>query len=521
MNNTVEDFVEKAKWVVRIVAKRRWLALGVAAGAAIVSGMGIMTVPDRYQASARIYVDTQTVLRPLMAGLVYQPNIDEQVRMLARTLISQPNVETLVRIPELELDVASSSDRDAVVSRLMKQIKLLPTGSGNLYEITYRGESPRSAQRLVEATVNLFVHANAGAKRRDSQDAGVFIADQIHTYEAKLVAAENRLKEFKIRNFGVSGVSNQDYFARMSALSEQVGKLRIDLNAATQARDTYRRELAAEDPLLPVEPSTTAAPVSEVEKRLEAQRSRLDELLRLYTDAHPDVINARRVVRELEVEARDHKEAEARALARSGKTGKAATSPVYQQLRISLAESEANVASLHSQLATQQGRLEQVRALASRVPQVEAELAQLNRDYDIIRKNYDEMVARRESASLGVKLDESAQIAEFRIVDPPYVAPSPVFPARLHLAIAAVVVSLMVGIGVAVIADLIWPTFDDTTSLQLLSARPVLGSVSMLVTPQGKHRQRMAALGFSAAFGVLLALQAAWVAWIAVQPNLE
>ncbi|MEO6031853.1 MAG: hypothetical protein ABIP61_08140, partial [Burkholderiaceae bacterium] len=288
-----------------------------------------------------------------------------------------------------------------------------------------------------------------------------------------------------------------------------------------QSRDTYRRELAVEDPQLPVDSSARGTPVSEVETRLDGQRKRLDELLRLYTDAHPDVINTRRVVRQLEVEAREHKVAEERALAKSGKTGKAATSPIYQQLRISLAESEAQVASLRSQLATQQGRLEQVRALAGRVPQVEAELAQLNRDYDIIRKSYDEMVARRESAALGVKLNENAQIAEFRIVNPPHVAPTPVFPARLHLAIAAIVASLMVGIGVAVIVDLTWPTFDETASLQLFSGRPVLGPVSMLVTPQGKHSQRMSALRFTAAFGILLALQAVWMAWIAVRPNLE
>lgn len=520
MNNVVEAFVARAKWVARIAAKRRWLALGVAAGVAIASGVGISAVPDRYEARARVYVDTQTVLKPLMAGLTFQPDIDQQVRMLARTLISRPNVESLVRMPELQLDVPGAGAREEVVSRLMDQIKVVPTSSGNLYEISYRGSSPQRAKRLVEATVDMFVHAGSGAKKRDSQDAGKFIEDQIRSYETKLIESESRLKDFKIRNFGVSGMSNQDYYARMSALTEEVDRRRVELNAAEQARDSYRRELAAEEPQLPADLATKygGSAVSEMEMRLDTQRKLLDELRRRYTDAHPDVANARRVLDELEDEARQRKEAESRAGTRQGK---AATSPVYQKLRISLAETEAQVASLRSQLGTLQARLDQVRASAGRVPQVEAELAQLNRDYDIIRKNYDLMVARRESASLGVKLDESSQLAEFRVIEPPRVSPSPAFPGRLHLALMAVVASLVAGVAAALVVDLMWPTFDEASSLRIFSGRPVLGTVSMLVTTDGKREQRANLLRFSAAVAVLLVLQAMWVVWLASKAPLS
>ena len=222
MDNGTQALLEKLKWVLRSGWRRRWLVVCVAASVALLCGAAISLVPNRYEASARIYVDTQTVLKPLMAGLTFQPDIDEQVRMLAGTLISRPNMERLVKMPDLHFD-ADADARDALVSRLMQRIKLVPVGSlgsgfGNLYEVSYRDPSPERARRLVQATVDLFVHSGIGAKKRDSVEAGRFIDEQIHTYEAKLVAAENRLKEFKLRNFGVSGVSNQDYFARVSAL---------------------------------------------------------------------------------------------------------------------------------------------------------------------------------------------------------------------------------------------------------------------------------------------------------------
>ena len=370
------------------------------------------------------------------------------------------------------------------------------------------------AQALVEATVDMFVNTGAIAKKRDAADAGRFIEDQIRGYEAQLTEAESRLKEFRIRNFGVSGVSNQDYFARVSSLTEQVGKLRIDLTSAERSRDSYRRELALEDPQLPA--TVLAAGATEVEVRLLTQKNQLDELLRRFTEAHPDVISARRIVTQLEAEAALAQAAQARTGYRGGQ---AATSPIYQKLRLSLAQADADVAALQSQLSTQSVQLAEVRALAGRVPQVEAEHAQLNRDYDVVRKSYDAMVARRESAALGVKLDATSQLAEFRVVEPPRVSPVPVFPARLHWAALALLASVALGIAAAVVAELLSPTFEETTALRQLSGRPVLGTVSVLMPAKARIERQRSTLKFASVLGLAVALQAMWVGWIAVGVN--
>ncbi len=517
VNNALESFVIKCRRGRRVVWRGRWWALGAAAATAVCSVVGIALFHDRYRATARVYVNTQTVLKPLMESLTFQPDIDQQVSMLARTLISRPNVEKLVANPSLELDRADAVERDRVVSRLMNDIKVVPAGSGNLYDVSYLGTSPERARRLVAATVGLFVDSGAGDKKRDSQEARSFIDEQIHTYEGKLTEAENRLKEFKVRNFGITGVSNQDYFSRVSVLTEEVSKLRVDLSAAEQSRDSYRRELNGENPQLPAD-GVLSGSAAAMAARIDDQRKVLDDLLRRYTDEHPDVVNARRVLAQLETESQ-RRLAEDRAAARSGHSTGAATSPVYQKLRISLAESEATVASLRSQLVAKQALLEQVRADAGRQPQAEAELVQLNRDYDIIRKNYDLMVARRESAALGVKLDESSQLAEFRVVEPPRVLPSPVFPSQLHLAVIAVLLSIVAGIAVAIAVDMIWPTFDDKESLRQFTGRPVLGSLTTLTTESGEARRLAGNRRFALVLGLLMAAQVTFVVLTALRPH--
>jgi len=521
----------QAKEIWRAVWRSRWLVLGVAWGLSVLLGAAVLLVKDRYEASARIYIDTQSVLKPLMVGLAFQPDIEQQLRMLARTLISRPNAELLRASPEIGWDNTASQDdpkrREAEVESLMKAIKIAPGGGGNIYAISYRDTDPQRAERVVAQLVKMFVASGADNKRRDSQDARQFIEEEIREHEAKLVAAEDQLKEFKLKNFGVTGVAAQGYFARMSSLAEEVDKLRLEYNAAEQSRDAIKRELAVEAPQLPVtdSPAVAAPLVSEHEPRLEIMRKQLDELLRRYTDEHPDVVSTRRTIAQLEAQKRLDLEARAQALALEGPRGPtartlAATNPVFQQLRISLAAAEANVASLRVRLGTQQVRLAEIRALANRTPQIEAEFSQLNRDYDVIRKNYEQLVSRRESASLGVKIDQSSPLTEFRIIDPPRTAPSPVLPSRVSLAMAAALLALAAGVGAALLRAKVRPVVSTPKELRELSGRPVLGSVSLLLGPQALRAQRAGGFGLAAGLGSLMLAQLGWVAWVAAQARI-
>jgi polysaccharide chain length determinant protein (PEP-CTERM system associated) len=466
---------------------------------------------DKYEATARVFVDTQTVLKPLMTGLAFQPDIDQQVRMLARTLISRPNVERLINSPRIGLLGLNAKDREKVIDRLTKEIKIAPSGDANLFAISYRDMSSERAQRVVEDLVALFVNSGIVDKQRDSEQARQFLDEQIKSYEGKLTAAENRLKEFKVRNFGLTGMSNQDYFARMSSSTTDVNHLEVELRAAEQARDALRRELANEEPSMPPEAlggNASASTGSEVDTRLEQARKMLDDLSHRYTDVHPDVLAVKRTIATLE--AQRQKELQDRA--KDGKRA-APTSPVFQRIRIALAEAEAKVASLRGQLSAERGQLEQARAMAGKLPEVEAELAQLNRDYEIVRKNYEQLVARRESASLGVEIDRTTNVAEFRVIEPPRVSPTPAKPSRLLIAMLAGIAGLAAGAGVTFLLAQIFPTLSDARQLKEATGRPVLGSVSLVIGPDLAAHRKRSNLIFS---GSLVAYLVANVTWIVV-----
>lgn len=505
----MDDLLRQVSGMLVAIWQRRWIGMAAAWVVALLAMAAVtLVIRDRYEASAKVFVDTQTVLKPLMSGLAFQPDVDQQVRMLARTLISRPNVEQLIKSPRAGLNNLSEAERDRTIDRLTKEIKVAPSGDANLFSITYRDINPQRAQIIVGELVSLFVSSGVTDKQRDSEQARRFLDEQIKSYEEKLSAAENRVKEFKLRNFGLTGTSNTDFFGRISSGTDEVNRLRIELQAAERSRDALRRELATEDPTIPPEAVMPGAgmAMSETESRLDAQRRSLDDLLRRYTDQHPDVVAARRTIAQLEQQRRSEQESR-----KASGRAPAPTSPVFQRIRVALAEAEAKVASLRGQLGAQQSQLDEARAMAGKMPQVEAELAQLNRDYDIVRKNYEQLVARRESASLGEKIDLTTKVADFRVVEPPRVSPTPAKPSRMMVAVLGVLAALGAGVGAAFAMTQVFPTVQDARQLREIAGRPVLGSVSMVLSPEMTVDVSRDRRNFLIACGLFLLVNMAWL----------
>ena len=170
-----------------------------------------------------------------------------------------------------------------------------------------------------------------------------------------------------------------------------------------------------------------------------------------------------------------------------------------------LATSEVQVAALRARVSEFQARYAQAKALTRTSPQIEAESAQLNRDYAIVKKNYEDLVARRQSAVMSGDLDMASGVVDFRLIDPPRVSPKPVSPNRLLLLLAALGVSVAAGLAVTFAASQVRPVFDDVHQLRAKTGLPLLGVVSMILSDDEKRRERSGRIRFLAGSSGLLA----------------
>jgi polysaccharide chain length determinant protein (PEP-CTERM system associated) len=488
--------------------KHRWWGLLAAWVVAIVSSAAILRIPDKYEATARIFVDTQSILKPLMSGLAVQPNVNQQVTMLSRTLISRPNVEKLIRMADLDLGSQSPAKRDALIESLMSTLEIKSAGRDNLYTITYQDPVPPRAQKVVQSLVSIFVESSLGDSRKDTETAQKFIADQIRTYETRLEEAETRLKEFRLRNIDMQSKAGPDVAGRIGEMAAQYNQAKLELLEAERARDAAKRQLDAERALLTAASKSGVSDsklfaTPELDVRLEAQKTNLDTLLQRYTEQHPDVLSTRRLIKELESQRRAEVE-ELRKAAVANPARAVSSSPVAQELGRLLATAEVQVASLSARVAEYSNRYARAQEMVKTAPQIEAEFAQLNRDYAINKKNYEDLVSRRESASLTGNLDSVAGVADFRLIDPPRVSQQPVAPNRSLLLLTALFGSIGAGVAVAIGLSQLRPVFHDARALRNAVGLPLLGVVTLVVGDAVKRKERNNLVKFALASGSLV-----------------
>ena len=477
----------------RGIWRYRWFIFLLAWPLSLAGWIYVSKMPDEYKAEARVYVDTQTLLRPLLRGLAVQMDLRGQIQMMTKTLLSRPNMEKVARMADLDLNTKTDEEFNELISNLMGDIELSGGRRDNLYTISYSHPEPQKAKQVVQAVLTVFVENTLGDKRRDSDSAQRFLEQQIKEYEARLFEAEERLKEFKRKNVGLMPSDGSNYYARLQEVAAELNNVELLKREAERRRDELQRQLVeATDDLeeeflvVPPEPAMNA-PKQAVDARIQALQAKLDELLLNYTENHPDVIAIRRTIKELE----NRKQVTQQATVESDIVPGVSQNPVVQQLKLALGEAEANVAALDVRVQEYKARYAKIQKLVDTIPAVEAELKRLNRDYEVTKKNYEQLLQRRESAKLAEEAEQSAENVKFRVVDPPFVDSEPSAPNRPLLLSAVFGLSLAVGVGLAFLLSQINPVVDSVQTLRRVAQLPVLGSVSRILTRQQIIKRRI------------------------------
>ena len=360
---------------------------------------------------------------------------------------------------------------------------------------------------MVQSALTVFEKNLVGGGRLDTESALRFVDAQVIEYENRLSQAENRLKEFKLNNMGQMPSEGQTYNARLQQAAADLSAVRLELTQVENRRNSLQQQInEALQQQIKGDGEVVALPI---DQRIQTLEQNLDELLIKFTDKHPDVNILRLTIADLKKQREEERLKYAASLAESGANARGqGVNTVYQQLKVRLAEEEANIASLRVRYDEYMKRYKELQAQVNTLPRIEAELAALNRDYEVNRQQYEQLLARRESARLSQEAEKSRQEVRFRVVDPPRVPIKPTGPRRLLLMTLVLVAGLGAGVGLAFLRSQFWPTFDSRRSLMEGTGIPVLGSVGMVLSPPALHHERRLTVAYASLGGLLLVVYA-------------
>jgi polysaccharide chain length determinant protein (PEP-CTERM system associated) len=495
--------------------RKRWFAIAVSWMVCVAGWVFVSTIPNQYESSARLYVDSDAVLTPLLRGLALDNTPVSQLDVLQRTLLSRPNLEKLISKTDLELSITGPADLEQLVAGLANSIRITPQ-TRNLFTISYRNPTPKLAYDVVQSILSIFIESKVGSSRTDMENARVFLDQQIALYERQLREAEARRAEFRTKY--VDLLPSDNGVSRLESARAQVQALAGRLADAQIRHDMMRREMSTIPENLTLESNVpmilpggfgTAAAAN---AQLVQAEANLAALRLRYTEQHPDVIAARNMVAALRAAAaaappqQSPAAAAAQELAAMPKPpARTMPNPVYQQMRMQLFEQETTIASLQRQIADSSKERDRLEGIARGVPGLQAEFSNLNRDYDVLHQNYTELLTRRESMRIAAAADTDAEKVKMQIIDPPQVPQIPVAPKRSLLLSGVLIAGLGCGLGLAVLLLQFDQSFHSIEDLRDLGL-PVVGGISLLGVAVPMRRRLISAASFALAVLLLCAV---------------
>jgi polysaccharide chain length determinant protein (PEP-CTERM system associated) len=510
MDELFERIYEEARSAWRF----RWIGLGAAAVLAVLGWVAVFALPDRYEATASVFVDTRTALRPLLQGLTMEQDVNVQLNYVRQSLLSGDRAEQIAR----ETGVLPAGERDpravaAILGGFTKRVELdvksansseREREAGSIYTFKYQDGSRERSLGVAQTLLTTFVEETLGGKRAGSENAQKFLEERLNANADELRTIENRLAEFKKEHIGLMPTEQGGVVAQLETELDAIQKLENDLKVAQLRRGELAKQLRG-DAVIGAAGAvgTTVGTGGDTLSKINEWQAKVDDLRLRFTDKHPDVIAALQTLADLK--ARREEEV---AKLRSGDAAAAASSgvsanPVYQSIRQQLGTADLEIATLGGQVGQHRDKAAQLRKRVDTAPQVEAEYKDLMRDYDSKKELHNTLLQNLQKARMGERADDAGSV-RFEILQPPTAPFGPVFPKRILFLSGVLAAAIAAGVALSYLLHLLGPVVGSTRGLAELTELPILGVVSSAFPQQLTAQSKKSLLRFLAAGGMLV-----------------
>ncbi len=503
---------EELRAALHAVWLRRWVALGVAWGICLLGWLVVSQIPNQYESRARVFVQLRTVLPTQTAGAT-QAAQSKSIDRIRQTLVSAVNLEKVVRGTDLANTVSNERDIADRVASLQKAIKITAQ-QDDLFEIsaTIAGggasdaANAKLARAVVQKLIDIFVEGNLSDNRAETSQSLQFLDQQLVARQKALQDAEAKRSAFQSQFLGsLPGTGSLD--ERMATARSQLAQIESDLAAAQSSLAAVSGQMAGTQQSIAGVGGT--APVGgPARARLAAIQGQIaDGRARGYTDQHPDIVALRNQLAAAQAAAKNEP-------LTGGSAAGGSPNPLYLSLQSMQADRAAQVAALNQRRQQIVGDMARFEDKVSDQPGVAAEQSANDRDYQVLKDQYDKLLADREQVKLQSQVQTQTDAVKFSVIDPPTAPRAPIAPNRPLFLTGVLFVGLAGGVGAAFGLGQLGGSFATASRLEKITGMPVIGSIGQVITEaQASLRTKRLKL-FAGGTGALVA---AYVVLIGVE----
>ena len=449
------DFTE----IKGIVRRRRWQFLvPFFCGWALVWGMSWL-IPSTYRSGTLILVEQPSVPEKYVVSNI-DSDIQQQLDSITEQILSRTRLLRVIDHLGLYTNDRKHRSPEDLVDKMRKDIEIeLSHGDDkklSAFYIYYASRDPKMAQLTTAELANLFITENLEQRQKRSENTTNFLEDQLEQARAKLAAQEAKMRVFKDQHLGELPTQTQSNLQILTGLQNQVQANEDSLNRARQ-QNTYLESLvnqyrAMDNGGKPGEGGSTQ--LADVDKELERLTAQLADLTAHYTDKHPDV----RKTREQIAQAKAHRErivGDMNSRASNPNPAPQTTNPLdpknapLLELESQLKANRVEIANRQAEIKDEQAKINQYQGRLNMAPVMEQQFADITRDYDQSKADYESLLAKKNQSEMSTDLEKTQQGEHFRMLDPPNLPAKPYKPNRLLLCGLGLVVGTVLGAGFA------------------------------------------------------------------------
>jgi succinoglycan biosynthesis transport protein ExoP len=479
--------------------RRRWLMGPVFLCGFLAFGVARLW-PEQYRSEALILVEQQKVPELYVTPNVVT-NLQDRLQSMTQQILSRTRLQKLIEQFGLYPQLRSRMNVDEIVDKMRTDIRIelvqAPRRQDELtaFRIYFLYGSARISQQIASELTSLFIDQNLQARGQQSVSTTSFLENQLEQAHQDLAQQEQRLREFKLRFIGELPEQEHSMLQMLGSLEAQLDantsaieraeQQRIYLESMQSEYQAMHKALGSGDGNLP------GSPIAVADAVIRDLRKQLTDLQAKYQSRHPDVEKLRDQIADWE-ESRKHLEQ-----APDNKTSKEASTALSPKSS-AVAEIESRLKVIKVEIADYQEAAKKLRArmdnLESRLnltPLREQQLAEVTRNYDNSRQNYQSLLQKKLQSELATNLEKRQQGEQFRIIDPPNLPLKPSEPNRLAIITIGWVLGLCMGFGLTAFKEIKDETVHNERNLLPSVSVPLLVHVPVLRSRRERVRKRL------------------------------